>query len=132
MDQITLDDPEHLHKIFRAYRSHMGFASWFRGQADIKWPLLPKAGRDEFFLPDHRDLGRLKHWRDQAIAYTELPDSEIECMAIAQHQSKKGKKGVKSPLDCTFLMLYNPLHGTTSTNRIFRRMVSCNESRSKP
>ena len=25
-------------------------------------------------------------------------------------------KGVKSPLDCMSIMLYNPLHGTTSTN----------------
>lgn len=68
----------------------------YRGQGDISWPLLPKAGRTEFFLTpkavasestlQFRDLGRFKDWRDQAIAFCErLPENDFECLAYAQH-----------------------------------------------
>lgn len=68
----------------------------YRGQGDISWPLLPKAGRPEFLLNakvtasginlQQRDLGRFKDWRDQAIAYCDnLPENDFECLAYAQH-----------------------------------------------
>ena len=57
----------------------------FRGQADSSWDLLPKAGRKEFFLPDNRDLGRFWSWARQAVAYSSLPSSDMEQLAIAQH-----------------------------------------------
>lgn len=85
MEQITLNDLQQLHVIFRAYRSHKGFGSWFRGQADSNWSLLPKSGRSEHLLPDNRDIGRYTDWKNKAIAYVDLPSSEIECLAIAQH-----------------------------------------------
>lgn len=85
MDQTTLGSIEQLHKIFRCFRNHNGIGSWFRGQANADWPLLPKAGRDEFFLPNNRDLGRFNDWRSQAVAYRELPENYFECLAIAQH-----------------------------------------------
>ena len=85
LQQITIDDIAKLHLVFRAYRSHDGFASLFRGQANINWPLLPKAGRPDYFLPHNRDIGRFNAWRGQAIAYSALPENEIEQLAFAQH-----------------------------------------------
>ena len=68
----------------------------YRGQGNFSWPLLPKAGRAEFFLTpkaatpeptlQQRDLGRFKDWRNQAIAYCDnLPENDFECLAFAQH-----------------------------------------------
>jgi len=74
-----------LHLVFRGYRSHDGFGSIFRGQADATWDLLPKGGRKEFYLPENRDLGRARSWAKKAVAYSSLPSSELEQLAIAQH-----------------------------------------------
>ncbi|CAG75792.1 hypothetical protein ECA2892 [Pectobacterium atrosepticum SCRI1043] len=76
---------EHLHAIFRAYRPHNGFGVVYRGQADCHWKLLPKAGRQEYLLPDDRDLGVFKDWLDRAIAYENVPNYFIEQLALAQH-----------------------------------------------
>jgi hypothetical protein len=65
----------------------------YRGQADIAWPLRPKAGRSEYFLPDKensslvdRDLLRFNVWRSDAIAFHEkIPSDDLECLAFAQH-----------------------------------------------
>ncbi|MDA3895436.1 MAG: FRG domain-containing protein [Desulfobacteraceae bacterium] len=73
------------HNLFRSFRSHDGFGHWFRGQSNSSWNLLPKAGRKEYYLPDNRDLGRYNDWRQQAVAYCNLPTSKIEGLAIAQH-----------------------------------------------
>ena len=57
-----------------------------RGQANVAWKLIPKAGRDAYFLPDNRDLRRFNHWRRSAAAYfTSLPVNDWECLALAQH-----------------------------------------------
>lgn len=82
---LTLKDLEMLHLVFRGYRSNEGMGFLFRGQADISWDLLPKAGRKDFFLPDNRDLGRFWSWARQAVAYSSLPSSDLEQLAIAQH-----------------------------------------------
>jgi hypothetical protein len=79
------EDLETFHKLFRAYRSHDGFGNWFRGQSNVNWPLLPKAGRKEFYLPESRDLGRFHDWCIHAVAYCTLPKSKIESLAVAQH-----------------------------------------------
>ncbi|MBX9346104.1 FRG domain-containing protein [Chromobacterium vaccinii] len=81
----TIKEINDLHHIFQGFRSYSGFGFWFRGQANHKWGLLPKAGRPNFYLPKNRDLGRFHAWTDKAIAYTSLPDSEIEALALAQH-----------------------------------------------
>jgi len=59
----------------------------FRGQSDASLPLLPKAGRPEFFHPSQGgDLIRFEEWRKQAIAFVpNLPESDFECLAFAQH-----------------------------------------------
>lgn len=82
---LTLEGIEMLHMVFRGYRSHDGYGYLFRGQADSSWELLPKAGRREFFLPNNRDLGRFWSWSRQAVAYSTLPKSDLEQLAIAQH-----------------------------------------------
>lgn len=76
---------EEFHLIFRAVRSHHGLGHWFRGQSDRTWQLLPKAGREGFYLPNNRDLGRFYDWSTQAIAYGSLPRLYLEKLAIAQH-----------------------------------------------
>ncbi len=68
----------------------------YRGQTDISWSLLPKAGRPEYHLDATEywaargqrssDLGRFSQWRSDAIAFCEnLPDNEFESLAFAQH-----------------------------------------------
>lgn len=83
--RISLTNLESLHVVFRGFRSHDGFGFWFRGQADSTWDLLPRAGRKGYYLPDNRDLGRFKAWRDLAVAYCSLPTNEPEQLALAQH-----------------------------------------------
>ncbi|BCG62529.1 MAG: type I restriction enzyme M protein [Methyloprofundus sp.] len=80
MNEITLKSLSELHEIFAEY-----VGSWFRGQADIEWQLLPKVGRKEYYMPDNVDLDSFKDWKKQAIAYTRFPTYDIECLAIAQH-----------------------------------------------
>lgn len=83
--ELTLSDVGMLHEVFRGFRSHEGFGYWFRGQSDSSWHLLPKAGRSEFRLSGNRDLGRFRSWCTKAIAYSSLPECEMEKLAIAQH-----------------------------------------------
>lgn len=66
-----------------------------RGQADAAWPLLPKAGRPEYFIPNREDeegyplnldLARFEQWRHWAVAYhPDLPTNDFEALAFAQH-----------------------------------------------
>lgn len=70
----------------------------FRGQADAKWNLVPKAGRAEYHNPQWDrefeqgtkpapyDLARFNSWQKQAIAYCDdLPSCEFHRLAYAQH-----------------------------------------------
>lgn len=85
MNILTLPSLDKLHLVFRGYRSHDGMGYWFRGHSDASWELLPKAGRKEYLLPNNRDLGRFNAWCQQAVAYSTLPSSPIERLALAQH-----------------------------------------------
>lgn len=85
-NQHWLIDPLDIHKFFAVYRPHPPSGWWFRGQANSEWPLLPKAGRPEYLLPDNRCIGRFKHWSKKAIAYDpNLPGNDWERLAVAQH-----------------------------------------------
>jgi len=86
MENYIIEDTLDIHKYFSAYRAHEGLGWWFRGQANSTWKLIPKAGRDEYFLDDNRDLGRFNAWREKAIAYyPNLPKNDWEALAVAQH-----------------------------------------------
>lgn len=86
MKQLTLEAANQIHLVFSCYRSHPPVGWWFRGQADVAWPLIPKAGRQDYLLSDGRDIGRFNHWKRDAIAYFErLPENVWECLALAQH-----------------------------------------------
>jgi len=87
--------PDFLRQI-QKYRNE-GFIGWiYRGQADKKWFLVPKAGRDEYFDSDYdntrssgappQDLGKFNYWREQSVAYSrDIPNDQFECLAYAQH-----------------------------------------------
>lgn len=81
-------------EIARNYWTDLGWV--FRGQDNIDWPLVPKAGREEFFKEPNKvwqklgqraeDLGRFGKWREQAVAFCDsLPENDFECLAYAQH-----------------------------------------------
>ncbi|MEY2499284.1 MAG: hypothetical protein QOD12_2840 [Verrucomicrobiota bacterium] len=92
---FQIDELETLHQLFRVYRPHGGVGWLFRGQGDRSWPLVPKAGRKEFFLEDvlrsenplrFRDLGRFGYWMKQVFPFArDLPESDYEALAYAQH-----------------------------------------------
>lgn len=88
-----LDGIDGIHAYFRQFTSKLGIDAWlFRGQADVAWPLLPRAGRREYFRenahegPLPADIGRFNHWRSRAIGRVpDLPDNFWKALAIAQH-----------------------------------------------
>ena len=83
-------------EVIQRYKSTEGWD--FRGQAKLCWPLVPKAGRDQYFCRpnplirnnDHiqvsGDLGRFDQWKHHAVAIRDpLPANEFDCLAYAQH-----------------------------------------------
>ncbi len=99
MEEHVLTEIAQIHTLLeRCPPSRSEHGWWFRGHADCTWPLVPKAGRPEFFLPvsprkQPFDLSpldgeheRFRRWKQQAVAYyRELPQPDLECLAIAQH-----------------------------------------------
>lgn len=84
--QLTIPSLDFFHSILRGFRHHGGAGVWFRGQSDSSWPLLPKAGRPNLYLPDDRDLGRFNAWRHDAFPYLQVDiESDFEMLAYAQH-----------------------------------------------
>lgn len=68
----------------------------YRGQPNVTWDLIPKAGRVDYFNRSwekvhadwhmHWDLHRFETWRSQAVACSRaLPEDALECLAYAQH-----------------------------------------------
>src|SRR6266481_689635 len=71
---------EELHQALAKF----GNGSWcFRGQADATWPLKPKAGRGGYLYASDKE--QFREWKRHAPAFTQLPSSDIECLALAQH-----------------------------------------------
>ncbi|WP_063650570.1 FRG domain-containing protein [Aliivibrio fischeri] len=75
-----------LQTIFKRYKPVEHIGGWlFRGHSDHSWPLIPKAGRPEFKVRGGSDWSMFSIWKDKAVAFTQLPENELECLAIAQH-----------------------------------------------
>ncbi|EJY0885098.1 FRG domain-containing protein [Vibrio cholerae] len=75
-----------LQDIFKRFKPVEHVGGWlFRGHSNCEWPLIPKAGRAEFDCRGGSDWAMFTIWRDKAVAYTQLPDNILECLAIAQH-----------------------------------------------
>ena len=84
--------PQFLHSL----TSYPHEAWIYRGESDISRPIIPKAGRPQYYSPklDDPDLQespppdicRFNHWRKLAIAYHQsLPENDFDCLAFAQH-----------------------------------------------
>jgi hypothetical protein len=56
----------------------------FRGQSDVSWKLIPRAGRPPF--NNIEDDALFAAWKSDAIQYvTDKPRTELEWLALAQH-----------------------------------------------
>lgn len=82
MKEIEIKSIEDFHKRIEKYRK----TSWFkfRGQSDVDWDLIPKAGRKPY--TNVSDLSLFIHWKRRAISHLKKENnSEWELLAIAQH-----------------------------------------------
>jgi len=114
MDSFVISSIDDFIKYVRDFcgSEHWGSIYVFRGQTQRTetWPLLPKAGRPQYFwyhLQDMHgdwekpvkwdvlasygylspyDMNVFSLWRRDAVSVTEnLPENEWECLALAQH-----------------------------------------------
>lgn len=82
----VLADVRDVHEFFALYRPDPPTGWIYRGHADSRWTLLPKAGRGKLRTQDRRSLGRFYRWSRQAVAYApDLPTNDWERLAVAQH-----------------------------------------------
>jgi hypothetical protein len=71
-----------LHTLLRS-KYRRGYGWLFRGQTNAEWPLIPKAGRQQFAYT--QDLLIFAAWCRRAVGFIDLPDNEWNRLAIAQH-----------------------------------------------
>ncbi|HYE32614.1 MAG TPA: FRG domain-containing protein [Methylomirabilota bacterium] len=88
-EEVLFTVPQALERLL-AFPSTLGWI--FRGQANSRWPLLPRAGREPYYrrkpISPPADIGRLNHWRQLAVGYhsnVPVPSNLFEAMAHAQH-----------------------------------------------
>jgi hypothetical protein len=96
---MSLEPPTSISTLAQFIEKIHGFPppDWiFRGQTHASFPLRPKAGRPEFYQKANNywiscgqssnDLGPFNAWLQDAVAFCpELPSSQFECLALAQH-----------------------------------------------
>jgi hypothetical protein len=79
--EITLKSVKHWHELMEEARSNV---NKFRGQSDVDWQLIPKAGRAEY--PKENDLLIFKQWKRRAKFYLNHNNlDDWEMLSIAQH-----------------------------------------------
>lgn len=83
-----------LHKVLQEYPPGHDQSWWFRGHADKKWKLIPKAGRPRHEMqPKPKDslpdISRCRDWMSRAVAYDrELLQPRVdylEQLVLARH-----------------------------------------------
>tara|TARA_R110000764_G_scaffold164680_1_gene251698 strand:+ start:311 stop:1015 length:705 start_codon:yes stop_codon:yes gene_type:complete len=82
MKEIEINSIKDFHNRLEYYRK----TSWFkfRGQSDISWKLVPKAGRPPYTKVSDESL--FFHWKRRAIAHLDKElKSDWELLAVAQH-----------------------------------------------
>lgn len=55
----------------------------YRGQADVSWDLVPKAGRKEYKRVDDKWI--FQNWKKMAVSYHTNTEDDWDWLAIAQH-----------------------------------------------
>lgn len=82
MIEYEIKDVNDLHQHFEKYRKKSNFK--FRGQSNIEWELIPKAGRKPY--NNLKDINIYSQWKRRAIAYVDIANkTDWELLAIAQH-----------------------------------------------
>lgn len=80
--QMEINSFPEFYEVFSEYRKDNRWM--FRGQSDLSWPVIPKAGRHPY--RERNDLEYLSSWKRKACEYIpKSPTTEWEWMAIAQH-----------------------------------------------
>lgn len=82
MKEIEIKSIDDFHKRIEKYRKTTWFK--FRGQSDVNWELIPKAGRIPY--TNVSDISLFIHWKRRATSHLKKEiNSEWEFLAIAQH-----------------------------------------------
>ena len=97
---MVMDIPDHefatLIQFIQLIHKYPNIGWIYRGESDGSRPIIPKAGRKNYFLPvlddpaerdlPPRDIRRFNVWRRLAVAYDKnLPANDFDCLAYAQH-----------------------------------------------
>lgn len=82
MKETILEKSKDIYNVFDKFRSASRYK--FRGQSNLEWKLVPKAGRIPF--KERNDQELFRQWKRRAKSMIEKTyDSDLEYLTIAQH-----------------------------------------------
>lgn len=82
-DEIRVKKFSELYDALSTFNKEKDKTYFFRGQSNVKWPLIPKAGRKNYSL-HHTEM--LEKWKLSAIQYLNFtPTNDWEWLTVAQH-----------------------------------------------